>query len=72
MRLSLFEAVSLLAFFWINVVFPLVIHSITYAPCKQLFIISACLHLEGKFLNQKPCISWPGVCLFDIFWCRFE
>ena len=65
---------SCLGPFWINVVFPLVIHSGTCAPCRHLFISSASLsRIEVNFLNQKPCIpSWPGVFQFDIFLCRFE
>ena len=49
--------------------FPLVIISGTCAPCRHLFISSACLlWMEVNFLNQKPCIpSWPGVFQFDIF-----
>ena len=49
-------------------VFPLVIHPGTRAPCKHLFISSARVSLmEVNFLNQKPCIpSWPGVFQFDI------
>ena len=54
---------------WINLVFPLVIHSSTCAPCRHLFISSASLlWMKANFLNQNPCNpSWPGVFQFDIF-----
>ena len=66
--LYLFGAVPLLGAFWINVVFPLVIHSGTFAPCRHLFISNASLPwMEVYFMNQNPSIpSWPGIFQFHI------
>ena len=67
MGLWLFGTVPLLGFFLINVVFILVTHSGTCAPCKHLFLFSTSLSwMELNFLN--PCILlWPGVFQFDMF-----
>ena len=52
MGLQLFEAVPLRESFWINVIFPLVIHSGMSASCRHLFILIARLSwMEVNFLN---------------------
>ena len=52
-----FGAVPLLGSILINVFCPLIIQSLTYVPCKYLFISSATLSwMEVNFLNQNPCI----------------
>ena len=52
--------------FWINVIFPLVVHSHTSTSYRHLFIsISSLLWMMANFLKQNPCISTcPGVFQF--------
>ena len=70
---SCLGAFSFSGSFWVNMVFPLVIHSGTCSPCMYLFLSRTSLSwMVVNFLNQNPCIpSWPGVFQFDIFLVSF-
>ena len=73
---SCLDMVPLVGWFWNKVVFPLVIHSGAYAPCRHLFISRASLSWkEVNFLDQQPCIPldlvFPALYIFASFWVEF-